>query len=79
MSHTPGPWADARLIAAAPDLAEAAQEAWKAISWIIAYDSEDKALAKAKAKIEAAIKKADIFDYDAMRAEIKAAQIRGQG
>ena len=61
--------ANARLIAAAPELDAAAAEAWQALAWIIAYDSEDKALATAMARIEAARHKAGTFDYDTMRRE----------
>lgn len=67
--------ANARLIAATPDLASAAQQAWGALSWIIAYDSEDKTLARAIAALEAAIEKAGTFDFAAMRAKVEADRI----
>lgn len=63
--------ANARLICAAPDLDAAADEAWKALAWIINYDSEDKALARAMKLIEGARKKAGTYDYDAMRARVE--------
>ncbi len=63
-----------RLIAAAPELARAAQMAWGALAWIIAYDSEDKILARAMAELEAAIQKSGTFDFKAMRAKVEADQ-----
>jgi len=63
--------ADADLIAAAPDLAFAAMEAWKAISWVINYDSEDGYLAAAREHLEAALKKSAVFDFVAMRAGLE--------
>jgi hypothetical protein len=64
--------ANAHLVGAAVDLDAAAAEAWKALAWIINYDSEDKALAHAMARIEAAREKAGTFDYEAMRREVAA-------
>lgn len=67
---------DMRLIAAAPDLAEACQEAWHALMWIINYDSDDKCLARAIAKIETAVNKSGVYNYEAMKARVDAQRTR---
>lgn len=64
--------ANARLIAAAPKLSAAGMKAWAALAWIVAYDSEDKVLARAMADLEAAIEEAGTFDFKAMRANVEA-------
>lgn len=64
--------ADARMIAAAPVMDAALDRAWKALAWIIHYDSEDKVLARALKDIEGARKLAGTMDYDQMRAEVMA-------
>jgi len=70
---------NARLIAAAPEFATAAMDAWKAISWVINYDSEDKILADARAKLETVINKSGVFDFVAMRADIAANIAKAEG
>lgn len=70
MEHEPRE-ANAKLMAASPDLDKACDEAWKALAWIINYDSESGTLKRAMETIEAARKKAGTFDYDAMRAEVE--------
>lgn len=62
---------NARLIAAAPDMDSALADAWKALMWIKNYDSEDKVLAAAISKIEAARTKAGTADYEAMRRGVR--------
>lgn len=62
---------NARLITAAPELADAAMEAWKALSWAIGSDSKDKILANALSKLEAAIEKSGTFDFKAMRSKLE--------
>lgn len=64
--HGPDAAANMRLIAAAPDLNNAVLDAWKALQWISAYDSEDGILAAAIAKIEAALSKANTFNVGAV-------------
>ena len=51
-------------------LDDAAKRAWGALSWIIAYDSEDKVIAGAIREIEAARKTAGTMDYAAMREKL---------
>lgn len=63
---------DADLIAAAPDLAAAGHQAWGALMWIMAYDSEDKLLDRARIALEAALQKAGIYDFEGMRGKLKA-------
>lgn len=67
---TPERAANAQLISAAPDLDEAASDAWKALMWIQHYDSADGIIASAIENLERARKKAGTFDYAAMRTEV---------
>ena len=63
--------ADARLIAAAPQMDRALAIAWQAMAWAINYDSEDKIMARALEHIEAARQSAGTFDYHALRTAIE--------
>lgn len=60
-----------RLMDAAPEMDQALSDAWKALSWAINYDSEDKILARCIKKIESARERAGTFDYRAMREKIE--------
>jgi hypothetical protein len=59
-------------------LTAAGMDAWKALSWIINYDSEDKALAKARDGLEAALALANAYDFMAMRAQVAASLHPGE-